>query len=100
MYSGFENGPYLEYCGLHPYIDCRAELFTKSINGAYDYIREHNDLREGSLYYKDFLNNYKFNYLVLDRTETLFESKLSYDKDYELIYESDYNKLYKLKSGD
>ncbi len=97
LYSGFENGPYLEFRGLHPYIDCRAELFIKNVNGSYDYIKEHNDLREGSIYYKDFLNKYSFNYLVIDRTETYFDNKLSRDKDYELIYQSDYNKLYKAK---
>ncbi len=97
LYSGFENGPYLEFLGFHPYIDCRAELFIKNINGSYDYIREHNDLREGSIYYKDFLNKYSFNYLVIDRTETYFDNDLSRDKDYELIYQSDYNKLYRAK---
>jgi hypothetical protein len=103
LYTGFDNGPYMEFNGYHPYIDCRAELFLKDNNGEYDYMAEIYHLSTASIYYKDFLNRYNFNYLIVQSGEEYLYSSLIHDDDYEIVYTSEFgNKnqsitLFKLK---
>ena len=97
LYTGFNQGQYLEFYGYHPYIDGRAELFLKDNNGEYDYLKEYRELNSGKIYYKDFVNKYQFNYLVVDTIQTHFISSLKHDSDYELLYKSDYAYLFHLK---
>lgn len=97
LFAGFNQGQYLEFHGYHPYIDGRAELFLKDNNGEYDYLKEYRELNSGKIYYKDFVNKYQFNYLVVDTIQTHFISSLKHDSDYELLYKSDHAYLFHLK---
>ena len=41
------------------------------------------------IYYKDFIDCYRFNYLVIDRgIDNYLYASLIYDEDYEIVYES------------
>ena len=97
LYTGFNFGQYMEFNGFHPYIDGRAELFLKKNNGEFDYLKEYVDLKSGELYYKDFLDKYGFNYIILGTNEYILNTYLERDNDYEKIYDSKGVDLYKLK---
>ena len=85
LYTCFDLGPYFEFYGYHPYIDCRAELFFKKNNGVFDYYSEHMDCMNGKLYYKDFLEKYKFTHVVVLEEEYCLYNGLINDEDYELV---------------
>ena len=85
LYASYNNGSYLEYRGYKTYLDPRAEVFLKKNNQKYDILLEYYNLESGILNYQDFLDKYKFDYLVIDSRELLY----TYIKDtnYELVYE-------------
>lgn len=87
VYAGFNDGQYLEFRGYHPYLDGRAEIFIASNNKQYDYFTESLCIVYGKYYYRDFVDKYGFNYLIVneDYDSYLFLSLL-YDEDFELVY--------------
>lgn len=89
LYTNFNDGQYLEYYGYRPYIDGRAEIFLEENNRYYDVFEEYYCLFNGGIYYKDFLDKYQFNYMILDKDmdSYIYESVLR-DPDYEMLYES------------
>lgn len=97
LYAGFNNGQYMEFKGYHPFIDGRAELFFKTNNKEYDYFIEYNDVRHGRKHYKDFLNKYKFNYIVVSDSDGALNTYIAHDNDYQNLYNSKNVKLYKHK---
>ncbi|MBE6817131.1 MAG: hypothetical protein E7520_05440 [Ruminococcaceae bacterium] len=97
LYTGFNEGQYLEFYDYHPYIDGRAELFLKDNNGEFDYLKEYNDMKNGKIYYKDFVNKYHFTHLIVDSVSLHLMNDLKHDDDYELVYESDTENLFILK---
>ncbi len=96
LYTGYNDGGYVEYRGLKPYIDPRAEVFVKKNNQVKDVMKEYYELEAGKTYYKDFLNTYGFTHLLLTRKEVLYVA-LPHDPDYELIYEDDAFLIYRLQ---
>ena len=97
LYTGFNFGQYIEFKGYHPYLDGRAELFLKDNNGEFDYLKEYTDLRNNNIYYKDFINKYNFNYLIVSNTDKYLSLSLENDDDFEKLYDSEYARLFKLK---
>ena len=91
LYTCFDLGPYLEFSGYHPYIDCRAELFFKNNNGDFDYFTEHTNCIDGVLYYKDFVDKYEFTHLIVLKSESCLYNGLIRDEDYELVIDGDDN---------
>lgn len=96
LYTGYNDGGYVEFRGLKPYIDPRAEVFVEKNNQVKDVMKEYYELEAGKTYYKDFLNTYGFTHLLLTRDEVLYIA-LPHDPDYELVYEDDAFLLYRLK---
>ena len=96
LYTGYNDGGYVEYRGLKPYIDPRAEVFVKKNNQVKDVMKEYYELEAGKTYYKDFLNTYGFTHLLLTHDEVLYVA-LPHDPDYELIYEDDAFLIYRLQ---
>ena len=96
LYTGYNDGGYVEYRGLKPYIDPRAEVFVQKNNQVKDVMKEYYELESGKLYYKDFLNTYGFTHLLLTRDEMLYVM-LPHDADYELVYEDDAFLVYRFK---
>lgn len=88
IYAGFNYGSYLEYRGLHPYIDSRAEVYFSSINKKFDYFSEYKQLCDGYIEPKDFLDKYKFKYLVVNKGERLTKYLIQ-SGQYTSIYEGD-----------
>ena len=78
IFTDFGTGQYLEFKGYHPYIDGRAELFLKKNNKEFDYLNEYVRLCNAKLYYKDFLNKYNFNYIIVEKTNYYLYTSLSH----------------------
>ncbi len=86
LYAGYNYGQYLEFYGYHPYLDARAELFLEDNNNDYNYMKEYYELDLSQLYYKEFLERYNFNYLVVSTNESYLYTSLLHDDDYEILY--------------
>lgn len=96
LYTGYNDGGYVEYRGLKPYIDPRAEVFVKKNNQVKDVMKEYYDMETGITYYKDFLDTYGFTHLLVYRGE-LLQTELAHDPDYVPVYEDDTFLVYRLK---
>lgn len=89
LYTGFNYGQYMEFKGYHPYIDGRAELFLKDNNKEYDYMKELYELTDAKIYYKDFIERYDFDYLIVYQDECYLYNSLMHDKDYKILYQTE-----------
>ena len=96
LYCSYAVCTYAEYIGIKPYLDARAELFAIENNKKADIIREYFYLQNNGVYYKDFLNKYDFNYLIVNKFDYLYFNLL-HDDDYELIYKDECRPKNKLK---
>ena len=86
IYTGYNEGGYLEYRGYKPYIDPRMEVFIKSNNGKADIFQEYYEMYNGDMEKDEFLRRYDFDYLVVREGEKLYDLPNS---KYEKIYERD-----------
>ena len=87
VYADYQTGTYAEFRGFRPYIDARAEVFTKRLDHEKDYLHEYRQMFVGLLEYREFLARYDFPYLIVEESEPLYHH-LPYEKDYELLYDS------------
>ena len=98
IYTNYNDGAYIEFIGYKCYIDPRAEVFLKSNNKKEDIFIEYYNLSTRKIDYRDFLNKYNFDYIVVSSIENLY-SDLEYVDNYELVFEEkkdDYNyRIYK-----
>jgi hypothetical protein len=93
LYSGFNEGGYVEFRGFKTYIDPRAEVFLKSNNHKDDIMKEYVDFQNGNINYRDVLNKYKFTNLIVSDSDILY-IYLDNDCDYRVIYSNSHYKLY------
>ena len=94
IFTNVSIGPMLEYFGYKPYIDTRAEVFMKKLNGKENILEEYvkfnlrKDVRE------EFINKYDFDYYIIEKSNyDLINYLINYkNKNYELvlIYEDNY----------
>lgn len=87
IYTNYDNGSYAEYRGLKPYIDTRAEVFLKKNNHKEDIMKEYYLVYNGYISYDEFVNKYKFDYMIIMENERIYDEALK-DKNYRLIYHS------------
>lgn len=85
VYTGFNDGGYLEFRGYHPYLDPRAEVFIDKNNHKENILKEWEELESGEIENKDFLDKYNFDYLVISSYE-LGRFYNLHEDNYELIY--------------
>ena len=71
-------------------------MFLKDNNGEFDYLAEYNEVMNGKLYYKDFVNKYNFNYLIVSDREQLLRMSLKNDNDYTILLDSEEITLFRL----
>lgn len=98
LYTGFNDGGYLEFRGFKVYIDPRAEIFLKNNNKKYDIMKEYTSMLSGKIYYKEVLNRYNFTHLLVSKDDIL-NTYLPYDENYKIIYSSDYYKIFENKNS-
>lgn len=87
IYTGYNDGGYLEYRGYKCYLDPRAEVFLKSNNKKEDILKEYYKLQTGKLNYKDFLSKYNFDYLIVSEEDILYY--YIDNTQYEIVYEEE-----------
>ena len=86
LWTGYNTGGYAEFRGIRCYMDSRAETFLKSNNQEKDIFHEYVEVeRSQKIYYKEFLQEYDFNYVLAIEGE-LFYEYLAHDPDYELVF--------------
>ena len=87
IYTGYNDGGYVEYRGYKPYLDPRGEVFLKKNNKKEDILYEWIDLKDGKIKVSDFLSKYNFDYLLVEDTD---DSLYNLDeKDYKIIFEDE-----------
>lgn len=97
LYNGFNEGGYLEFLGYKTYIDPRAELFLTGINQRENILGEFIRLNKGSVYYEEVLEKYSFTHLLIEKGNTILESYLPYDENWETAYEDENYVLFQRK---
>lgn len=110
VYTGFAAGSYVEFKGYKTYIDCRPELYMKSINGESDILEEYYESITGSTLKNEFvdpyevskslIDKYNFDYIIVDLpSDTLLNTYLQHsDTDYDCVVDNGSLKLYKKKN--
>ncbi len=88
LYTGYDDGDYMEYCGIPCYLDARAEVFLPQLNHQKNVLREYIDLRYGLLDYREFQRRYSFTHFLTTDDELLY-TYLAADPDYVLLYDSE-----------
>lgn len=85
LYADYNWGGYLEFRGLKPFIDARAEVFVKANNGARDILDDMIAMYRGELHYTKFVSIYQFNVLLVKEGD-LMATYLAEDHQYTLAY--------------
>jgi hypothetical protein len=93
IYTGYNDGGYLEFRGFKVYIDPRAEVFLKTNNKKYNIMEEFAFMQTGKKYYKEVLDKYNFTHILVWKNDIL-NTYLPYDENYKMIYSSDYYKIF------
>lgn len=95
VYTGFNNGAFLEWSGYKVFIDARPELFMKKVNGKEDvidaFIDQCNDLDLQE--YRDFVEEYHFDY-YLAAEGSLMDAYLQCDDSSQLAVQGEGYRLY------
>lgn len=85
LYTNYDNGSYAEYRGLRPYIDTRAEVFTKKMNKKEDIMKEYYLVTRGYIKYEEFVDKYKFTHMLIMKNESIYKEAVK-DEDYKVIF--------------
>jgi len=86
VYASFNNGGYVEFRGYHAYIDPRAEVYLKKNNKKADIHNEYYDFEFNKIERDEFLNKYKFDFLLVDMTDRLYTDMDT--ENYFVIYDN------------
>ena len=95
LYTDYQNGSYAEYRGYYCYIDPRGEVFFKINNHKEDIYLEYYNLQNLNLDYREFLEKYDFDYLLLDKSDTLYKLIKIDNYNYEEVMSDKNYYLYK-----
>ena len=96
IYTGYNDGGYVEYRGYRSYLDPRAEVFLKINNGKEDILDEWVDFRKGKTKVSDFVEKYNFDYIwAVGDYDPFYDFE---NENYVVIYENEEEetKLYKI----
>ncbi|MBO6305295.1 MAG: hypothetical protein J6M62_09510 [Selenomonadaceae bacterium] len=103
FFTGFNTGAYAEYRGIKCYMDARPEIFAPKNSGKdFSIIGEYIDVINGKIYYRDFVEKYNFNYMLVEEGDGVLFAMLPHDKDFVLLHEEKddagkvYARLYKV----
>ena len=87
LWTGYNDGSYMEFNGVRCYLDARAEIFMPDINGKKNILNEYILLLAGNIDYRDFIKRYNFTHFLTTTKDPLYES-LKHDDNYILIFDS------------
>lgn len=86
LYNDYDTGDFLMFKGIRPFIDSRADVFLKSNNRKEDILNDYFELLIGRIYYKDFIDKYRFSHYLTVRG-SLMDTYLSRDSHVQPLYE-------------
>lgn len=86
LYNHFNNGSYLEFCGIPVFIDSRAEIYLNTFNDTN--ILEDWSISNESKKYKTIFDKYGITHALL-YNESKIVDYISEDKEWEKIYQDD-----------
>ena len=97
LYTEYSFGSIFEYYGYKPYIDARAEVFTKKMNNKEDILDEYIQFNLDESTRDEFIKKYDFDYyLINSEYKELLDYLLNYEEeDFELVLEREYFYLVK-----
>lgn len=88
LYTGFNNGAYMEWRGYKPYIDARPEIYQKDINGVFDYYDEYMQTMKPDADMGGFLAKYGFTHLIVEKKMS-FWTYLNSNEGYEIVVDTE-----------
>lgn len=96
LFTNYIDGSYAEYRGYNCYLDPRGEVFLKVNSGKEDIYEEFNKVSKFEINYKEFVDKYQFDYMLINNESSL-GYLMKYDSyKYIKIMEDDNHTLYKL----
>ena len=95
LYTGFNNGAYMELNGYKVYMDARPELFQKKINKKADVCTEFLNVLSGNCDYPAFFDKYGFTHMIVEDGSVLAGFLRAYDV-YKPVVTGDGYTLYEL----
>ncbi len=93
LYNSYDTGGYIEFSGIRAFIDSRAEIFTKKLNGKEDIFTDYCDALTGKLYYSDLIAKYSFTHLLVNKDD-LMNNCLKHDQKFKVVYQEKNYLLY------
>ena len=84
----FNNGGFYEFYGYKCSMDARMEVYNKQINGVDDYYDEYIRYILGNSYYKDYIDKYNFDYMILGVKDKPVIN-IRQDDEYKIVYENE-----------
>ena len=95
LFTDYFDGSYAEYRGYYCYLDPRGEIFLKSNHNEVDIYEEFDKVLRFEINYKDFIDKYKFDYMLVKNKSTMGYI-MKYDSyNYYNVLEDDNHTLYK-----
>ena len=86
IYSSFNDGGYVEFRGYKPYMDPRAELYLKKNNKKEDLFKEYYDLQHNILNREEFVDKYKFDFMLVGYSDAL-KATMQESTKYFVLYD-------------
>ncbi|HSW39829.1 MAG TPA: hypothetical protein VLL97_10090 [Acidobacteriota bacterium] len=93
LYNEYNAGGYIAFKGIKVFIDSRAEVFTRKLNGKADIFKDYIEVKIGKYHYADFVENYSFTHLLVSK-DSLLDTYLKKDRDYRVLFEDGSYVLY------
>ena len=93
LYNSYDTGGYIEFSGIRSFIDSRAEIFTRKLNGKEEIFRDYCDALTGKLYYSDLIAKYSFTHLLVNKEE-LMSHCLQHDQRFIVVFQDKKYLLY------
>lgn len=87
LYTDFGSGGYFEFYGFKTAMDPRMELYTKKMNGKYDYFDEYAKVTRGFIYYDDYFSKYDARYIVT--SNAILGNMFEHDNRYTKLIDTD-----------
>lgn len=84
LYTGFNNGAYMEFRGYKVYMDARPELYSEKINGKYNVLGEYTKFESDVNYAETVLEKYQFTHMIVENGSVL-SGYMYHHPDYEQV---------------
>jgi len=97
LYTDYETGGYVEFEGLKPFIDARADVFYKSNNLKEEIIDDYFNTNLGKVHYRELIKKYNLTHFLVAKTDLLYVY-LPEDPDFELLFSDNDYKVFNLKT--